>query len=484
MPTRNVYYRDPALAQAFNSLASAFAPPSGSDLAGYATARARREEANRLAEIFNYAKSPDYNREMADRMAIAGGRYNPNQSFYSVDLGNATQRYGIGVGAQTSRMNNAADNARALEVAAGNNRTSVVGQMFQPLNPGQVRPAVPSEIAGRFGLPELPMESGAPAPISETQARGAAFNDLRANGTLTDQQIMDTIIGKEAPVQALGPDGKPVYMSRGAAIRQGAQPVQTQSGAPKIISYKSPAGASGTARFDPASSQFIDTQTGQVIPPGSVEVRAQGTPDDALGQGTKNAIDKQLLNISQAQNTVGRYADLVRSAPGVQGLVGRMQGTLQNVMQAGGEVAALLSENQQATQALLSQNRFAPEVAQRFAGFRTDIPAAEALRQMLIAQVAAATTNDDQVSNRDIERVELQIGGGSFFSNAADTLARLDQVNKDLAARQQQLQRAATPGARIFGGQPAAPNAPTPQPNAQPQQRTRLRFDAEGNQIQ
>jgi hypothetical protein len=141
--------------------------------------------------------------------------------------------------------------------------------------------------------------------------------------------------------------------------------------------------------------------------------------------------------------------------------VGRIQGTLQNAIAAGGEVGQLLGYQQQELERAVANNAFSPEVIQRFNGFRTDIPAAEAMRQMLIAQIAAATTSDEQVSNRDIDRVERQIGGSDLLSNQRDTLARLAQVKQDLAARRDILGRARTPGARYWpGGAPAAPAAP------------------------
>ena len=103
MASPNRYYNDPAIGQAMSNLAGLFAPPSGGDLSGYATAAATKEKAARMAELFNYAKDPNYDQTQADRLGVLAGLYSPDQSYYSVDQAN-----------DTSRANNSADNARAL----------------------------------------------------------------------------------------------------------------------------------------------------------------------------------------------------------------------------------------------------------------------------------------------------------------------------------------------------------------------------------
>lgn len=110
----NKFYNDPNIGAAFNNLAGIFAPPSGSDLSGYANAAATKEKASRLAELFAYAKDPGYDQTQADRMGVLAGLYAPTQSYYSVDQGNQTLRRGQDVVANTSIFNNQADNANAI----------------------------------------------------------------------------------------------------------------------------------------------------------------------------------------------------------------------------------------------------------------------------------------------------------------------------------------------------------------------------------
>jgi hypothetical protein len=186
----NRYYNDPNIGQAFSNLADIFAPPSGGDLAGYATAAATKEKAARLAELFAYAKDPNYNQTMADRLGVMGGLYAPNQSYYSVDQGNITDRRGQDIGAMTSRLNNQADNARA----AWQTR-------YGPLSENQILPALPEEVAKPFGLPAsdaipgivnvdpgetsvLPsgkIINGQPIPLTDAQMKAKILSGLPAD---------------------------------------------------------------------------------------------------------------------------------------------------------------------------------------------------------------------------------------------------------------------------------------------------------------
>lgn len=238
---RNPSYNDPYIAQAASNLASLFAPPTGADAAGWATARAKNAEADaksaaarRLADVYDYARSQGYDRAMADRMAVGAGVYTPSQSYYAVDTGAATSR---------------ANNANTV-------RGGLIGQMYQPLNPGQVRPDVPANIAGIVGLPELAGVAGLPRPLSETEAKAADYQALRANGSLTDQMLLDTILGKETPVQAVGTGGTPVFMSPGAAVRTGAQPYDAKAAGTN---------AAGAAQLRDAKNSIITEDIGRAL---------------------------------------------------------------------------------------------------------------------------------------------------------------------------------------------------------------------------
>jgi hypothetical protein len=176
MPIRSSgYYNNPQFAQAASNLASLFEPPSGADAAGWAAANAKKAEAARLQQFFDYRNDPNFDQAAFDRMGVAAGAYQPNQSYYSVDQDNAAKRYGYDTQAATQRATNAADNARALET----NRLTELGNLFTPLSEGQVRPALPADIAGQFGAPgELPQTEGREKPLTDDQLKAAILSTM------------------------------------------------------------------------------------------------------------------------------------------------------------------------------------------------------------------------------------------------------------------------------------------------------------------
>src|SRR5262245_46522384 len=122
---RNGLYNDPALASAFDNLASAFATPTGSDVYGYTRASVEREKAARLAELFANPNDPTF-----DRKNIAAGNYTPIQSFYAQDQNDATVRRNADVSARSAsdvaNINNAGALARtyAAPVIVGDGQTA------------------------------------------------------------------------------------------------------------------------------------------------------------------------------------------------------------------------------------------------------------------------------------------------------------------------------------------------------------------------
>ena len=181
---QNRYYNDPTIGQAFSNLAGMFAPPSGGDLAGYATAAAKKAEAARLAQLFDYAKAPDFNQTQFDRMGVAVGNYAPTGSYYAVDQNNATTRRGQDIDAETSRLNN-----------ANTVRGSTLSSLFQPLNQGQLRPEVPEDIASTVGLPAMSAAEGLPKPLSETEWKATQGQRLFEDGKLSDDALKSAIFG-------------------------------------------------------------------------------------------------------------------------------------------------------------------------------------------------------------------------------------------------------------------------------------------------
>lgn len=146
-------YNDPAIGQAFTNLSDLFKPPSGQEMAGYAVASAKRQEAARLADLFDYAKSPDYNRDTADRLGVGAGVIQPNQTYYSVDQANLTSRANNDANNVQSGLNNAATVKQAGLNNAADNMEKMAAVRYGPLGEGQTLPAMGASVADMYGLP-------------------------------------------------------------------------------------------------------------------------------------------------------------------------------------------------------------------------------------------------------------------------------------------------------------------------------------------
>lgn len=204
MPIKsNGYFNDPALAQAASNLSALFAPPSGSDAAGWAAANAKNAEARRLADFYTKSVDPTVARETLDRMGVGAGVYAPSQSYYSVDLSDQTARRGQDIDAATSVTNN-----------QNTVRGSTIASLYGALNPGQVRPEVPENIAATIGLPTVGAVAGAPKAPTMDEVQAAVFGTLPA-----DQQRAKVM--HDVPVEeVIGEDGKPKFVTRVDAIGQ------------------------------------------------------------------------------------------------------------------------------------------------------------------------------------------------------------------------------------------------------------------------
>lgn len=241
----NRYFNNEAFGTAAANLASLFQPPEAADVANYALADERRAKMNQLGWLFDNPDDPTASK----RSSLTGVQgYGQTPEGY---------RYGIDTQANTALGTNAADNARALEerrlmeaaamdrlgvtdatdrykidtdatVSGRNNvrdnQTKAITTLLGPLDPGQVRPEVAADVMGLLEMPGIGPAAGAPRLMSETEQAAAERQRLIEAGVLTDDMLLDDFVGQRSPVQALGADGKPLYMSPGAAVRQGAAP--------------------------------------------------------------------------------------------------------------------------------------------------------------------------------------------------------------------------------------------------------------------
>lgn len=305
MPVRSSpYFNDPALAQAASNLAGLFEPPSGSDAAGWATANAKKAEAARLAQLFDLAQSNEFDQSRFDRMGAAAGQWTPNQSYYAVDQGNATEL-------QKQRLADEGALARLYATP-------------QTINKDQTL-VLPEGTAGAMGLPRVmfgqtgasqgetifrpdgTVLNGATKPLSETELAAQERQRLIEAGVITDDMLTQDFLGQRTPVQALGADGKPVYMSPGDAVQRGAAPVEkgpqtVVNMGPNGIDYGDPGKGLAWARDAEGKVQLDERGAPVAIPFQGGEVwQKQKAAEEAAATGdarrnTQNNIVLQDIN--------------------------------------------------------------------------------------------------------------------------------------------------------------------------------------------
>lgn len=345
------YFNDPALAQAAANLSALFAPPSGADTAAYATADAKRAEMNRLGWLFDNPNDPTASRRSA-LTGVQGYGQTPEGFTYNVDQGNVTQRYGYDTQATTSRLNNAADNARALaeQRIADEGALARLYATPQTINKDQTL-VLPEDTAGAMGLPRIMFgQTGASQgetifrpdgtvlkgdvkPLSETELKASILEGLPVN-----EQRAAALSGVDVE-SVLGADGLPEVVFRPDAI--GRQPFVNKGAEAKPVNYQAPDGARGTATAGP-TGQLVDTQTGQVIPAGSVTfgTNIQGSEADAgLNTKTNQTRSVQIRgNVTNMNGLVTELEDLVAQNPAVTGIAGDVLSFTQDAKQVVNEL--------------------------------------------------------------------------------------------------------------------------------------------------
>lgn len=192
-------YNNPALGQSLENIAGLFAPPSAQDAAAYSTAGLNNQKKNLIADTYGYINGDNVDLNKVDRlMGLVNGGYAPTQGFGARDMTDATNRYKIDQ-----------DNATELKKA-----------LLAPVQQDAAR-FVPPDIASTFDISQT--QAGPRSPLSETEWQAQQNQRLLDTGKLTDQNLVDMGLGKNNPVEAVGPDGKPIYMNPGEAVRTGAQ---------------------------------------------------------------------------------------------------------------------------------------------------------------------------------------------------------------------------------------------------------------------
>lgn len=447
------FYNNPAFGQAASNIAAMFAPPSGADASGWASAKAKQDEAQRLKWLFDNYGDPS----ASQRSALTGVQTygaTPEGFKYNVDEGNATQRYGYDTQAATSLTNNAADNARAIQTNTLDNQRSAIGTLFQPLNPGQVRPDVPADFMDALGLPEAAAVAGAPKPLSETEVKGGLIQGL-------DPELQAAIAFGSTPVENIVTPEGPRVSTRLDAI--GQEPVINKGAeaSPKLVNYQTPDGHSGSALFDPTTQTLYDASTRQPLPEGTRTYTGQlsgGTDDTGFGltNSTASRIQQQIIALDQTLDTAKTLRDMVEQSPSSQGLVGALRGTAQDIVQTGGDLGQFFGGQVEEVNKAVREGLLDAGVAAE--NFDPNIPAIEMLSNLLAWQYAKSLSGD-RVSNEQLKQAREALGGTGLFANRANTLTRLDQLIGAWGRQREQLGPMA-PGVHL--GEPSTPGGTVP----------------------
>lgn len=426
-------FNDPALGAAFGNIASIFAPPSAQDMVGYTTAAGKKAENERLAWLFENANDPT-----ADRKATMAGVYAPTSSYYAVDQNTATDRRGQDITANTALATNAADNERALAAEGIKGQYSLADAFMTPLDPGQVQPGLPDNVAGVFDLPAFPRTDGAPKPLSETEQKAAERARLQSSGTMTDTMLLDTILGENAPVKALGAEG-PVFMSPGEAARTGAAAYVDAGSATKPENGMAvlPDGTQVPAIQDVATGRWKHAQTGQELP---AEVKIYKTPaptgtnaDLGVGKTTVNRIDQQLIDVAVAKDTATKLREMIATSPASQGAVGWLRGTTQNVIATGGELGDYFGGQMASVAEAIESGAADANLA---GAFDPNIPAIEMMANLLAFQYAKTTTGE-RLSNEMLRAAKAALGLEGLTANQASSLARIDMAIQQMSSQEE-----------------------------------------------
>ncbi|MDI1263857.1 MAG: hypothetical protein PS018_11430 [bacterium] len=457
---RNGLYNDPALASAFDNLAGAFATPTGADVYGYTRANTEREKASRLSELFNNPSDPNF-----DRKNIAVGNYTPIQSFYAQDQNNATTRRNADVTASSASavasINNAGALARtyATPVVLGDGQTAVLPAQTQAATglPAMFRGNITANQGQTVTTPTGEVIKGAAKPLTDSEMKGAIIGQLPQN---EQRAVAMQGVGT---TNVVGPSGNPTVAFTPDAV--GKEAYVEDKRQPQIANYKAPGGAVGTASLDKETGRWKDTQTGAELPAGSQTYTAnlQGDKDQTgLGTTAKNSIDQQLLDLTTTEQTSKALRNIVSKNPAVNGLAGNIRGTVQDVIQAGGEVGQLFNVNMNKVKEDIAAGRVDPAVAQKFSNFDPNIPAVHMLETLLTAQVAKVLDPNGRISNDRYEQVAKALGAGGWTANTAKTIATLDQLDRTIADRRGILAPVRPAAAAIGQPTPGATPAPAP----------------------
>jgi len=278
----------PDIKRGFGAIADMFAPPSGSDVAGYATARSNDAKAKldnqKLSIIEKLRSDPRY--QGADAGVLAD-LFDPTSSWAAQD------------------QNTAAD----LQKNRLDNQTKAVVGLYGPLDQGQVRPAVPADVAGKIDMPAIIAAAGAPKPLSETEAKGQLIQQAPP---LTGQQLTALAMSDAKTANIVGGDGKPEVVYTPQAV--GREPAYAPNATITSDGFGQPPTDTAWARNPDGSVQLDERGVPVALPiKGTKTFTAQ---EDAARQATDKAAKTQTSGNIVLQD-IDRALSAIAANPGL-----------------------------------------------------------------------------------------------------------------------------------------------------------------------
>lgn len=474
-------FNNPQLGRAFGNIASIFAPPNPQELYAYARAAESRQKTQRAADLWEKARDPNFDQSLFDRLNIAAGNYAPSSGYFSVGLKDATdrrgqditsadRRYGIGVESADrrrgqdiqsgdSRYNTDAVARTAITTTGIRERGDTERRLLEPVGEGQTR-FLPPSIASAWALPA--QQSGV---VKLNQGQKAVLpngNEVQGNAKpLTDAEYKAIILGGMSPKQqqaiasgntpvetVLGPDGKPRTMTRPEMIESGT-PAAPKPG--NVYNWKG-----GTAVMGP-DGKLVDTQTGQVLPPGEgVQAPSGVQSKDPLGATTANVTEanRKAANLQVMGQALSAYKNLLQNNPGIVGIPGAVRGAAQNVVSVAQEFGQAFGNL--APDAKIGADQVAQIAGQLTQGRDPAIAQLRVMQADLAYKWAQMQNPSGEVSRQAFERALETLSGGTLANNQS-ALEAVTAIEQALAREQAAVAALRNPGA---GPQPGPPNAP------------------------
>lgn len=437
---RNGLYNDPALGQAFDNIASMFAPPSGSDLAGYASANATKQEAARLAHLYAQAQNPEVALEALDRLNYAA-RGNANNTFIAIDRNNQNAL-------DQQRLVNEGELAKlyATPVEVKENATVYVpGQHsansgLNPVLTGQTSVGQGERVIRADGA-EF---TGAPKPMTDSELKAVILGGLPENeqrAAALGSTPVTNVVTPEGPRIQFQADavGMEPYFNKGAEAKPQNAVALMPDRKTRVPAVQGPDG------------KWVHAQTGQQLPEG-IEIfdlpKAEGSAADVgFAPTTANATsaNNQEAEVSRTLNLLDIYESALDNNPGALGLAGLVRGTAQNAVATATDLARAFGGTAPEVAAAAEDLRaglqgVAPDL------FDPSIPEIAFLQGTLAYSLARTENPSGEVSRQAYERALERVKGGGMLANTQSAKAAVQALRKVVNSQLEGIRTLRAPG--------------------------------------